>query len=84
MRIKTIFGILVLIVFALSNLDLAFPQYDDEMLEKMAADEELQQEFKCLCLQPFKLLLKAETFVFTASRIMENIKKAPASVSAYQ
>jgi len=71
MRIKTIIGVLVLIAIAAINIDLAFSQ-DDEMLEQMAADEELQQEFKWL---------KAETFVITASRIMENIKKSAASIT---
>jgi len=52
-------------------VDLAFPQEED-MLEKMAADEELQQEFKWL---------KAETYVITASKVMETIKKAPASIT---
>jgi len=71
MRIKTIIGVLILIVFAVFSVDLAFSQ-DDDMLEKMASDEELQQEFKWL---------KAETYVITASKVMENIKKAPASIT---
>jgi len=45
---------------------------DDDMLEKMAADEDLQQECKWL---------KAETYVITASKVMETIKKAPASIT---
>ncbi len=71
MRIKTITGILVLIVFAVINVERAFSQ-DDQMLEKMAADEELQQEMKWL---------RAETYVITASKVMETIKKAPASIT---
>ncbi len=71
MRIKTIIGIFVLIVFAIINVDLAFSQ-DDELLEKMPADEDLQQELKWL---------KAETYVITASKVMETIKKAPASIT---
>jgi len=70
MRIKTIIGILVLIAFAAINVEPAFSK-DEEMLEKMAADEELQQEFKWL---------KAETYVITASKVMETIKKAPSSI----
>ena len=72
MRIKTIIGILILIAFTSINVDLAFSQYDDEMLKQMEADEELEQELKWL---------KAETYVFTASKVMENIKKAPASIT---
>jgi len=53
MRIKTIIGILFLIVFPALSVDLAFSQ-DDQILEKMATDEELEQEFKWL---------KAETYV---------------------
>ncbi len=68
---KTILTVLVLIVFAIINVDLAFSQ-DDQTLEKMAADEELEQEMKWL---------KAETYVITASKVKENIKKAPASIT---
>jgi len=71
MRIKSIIGVLVLIAFTVINVDLSFSQ-DDEMLEKMASDEDLQQEFKWL---------KAETYVITASKVMETIKKAPASIT---
>jgi len=72
MRImKPILTLFFLIFIAVINVNLAFSQ-DDQMLEKMAVDEELQQEFKWL---------KAETFVITASRVMEEIKKAPASIT---
>ncbi len=72
MRIKKpITTVLFLIVFAVINVEYAFSQ-DDQMLEKMAADEELQQEMKWL---------KAETYVITASKVMETIKKAPASIT---
>ncbi len=72
MRIKKpILTVFFLMVFAAFSVDHAVPQEDD-MLEKMAADEELQQEFKWL---------KAETYVITASKVMENIKKAPASIT---
>jgi len=72
MRIKKpILTVFFLIFIAVINAGHVFSQ-DDEMLEKMAADEELQQELKWL---------KAETYVITASKVMENIKKAPASIS---
>jgi len=72
MRImKTILTVLALIVFAMINVESVFSQ-DDQTLEKMVADEELEQEFKWL---------KAETYVITASKVKENIKKAPASIT---
>jgi len=69
--IKAIITVFVLLVFAVIGVDLAFSQ-DEDMLEKMAADEELQQELKWL---------KAETYVITPSRIPEKIKKTAASIS---
>jgi len=68
---KTILTVLVLIVFSIINVDLVFSQ-DDKTLETMADDKDLEQEFKWL---------KAETYVITASKVKENIKKAPASIS---
>ena len=50
--LKTILTVLALVVFAIINVDLAFCQ-DNQTLEKMVADEELEQEFKWL---------KAETY----------------------
>jgi len=67
---KTILTVFVLIVFALINVGQVYSQ-DDQTLEKMAADEELEQEMKWL---------KAETYVITASKVKENIKKTPASI----
>ena len=68
---KTVLTVLALIVFAIINVDLAFCQ-DDQTLKKMAADEDLEQEMAWL---------KAETYVITASKVKETIKKAPASIS---
>ncbi len=72
MRINPILTVSLLLVFAVINVGNVFSQDEDDMLEKMAADEELQQEMKWL---------KAETYVITASKVMETIKKAPASIS---
>jgi len=68
---KAIITVFILIVFAITSVDLAF-SLDDQELEKMAVDEDLEQEMKWL---------KAETFVITASRVLEDIKKAPASIT---
>jgi len=42
MRINPILTVVVLIIFAVINVDLAFSQ-DNQQLEKMAADKELEQ-----------------------------------------
>jgi len=68
---KALIAFLVMLVFALTNVGQVFSQ-DDPILEEMAADEELQQELKWL---------KAETYVFTPSRVMEDIKKSAASIT---
>jgi len=69
--INIILTVLALILSPIISVGLAFCQ-DDQTLEKMAADEELEQEFKWL---------KAETYVITASKVKETIKKAPASIT---
>jgi iron complex outermembrane receptor protein len=68
---KAIITVLILIVFPVININLAFSQ-DDQTLDKMAADEELEQEMAWL---------RAETYVITASKVKETIKKAPASIT---
>ena len=72
MRIrKTLIVVWVIISMGLINVGQVFPQ-DDQELEKMAVDEDLEQEFKWL---------KAETFVITPSRIPEKIKKTASSIT---
>ena len=66
---KTFLTVFVLIVFSITYLNLAFSQ---EELSSDIKDEDLEQELKWL---------KAETFVITASKVLENIKKAPASIT---
>ena len=66
---KAIIAVFILIVFAIINPGQVFCQDD---LSSEIKDPELEQEFKWL---------KAETFVITASKVMENIKKAPASIT---
>ena len=59
--------VLTLLAFAPANL---FAENDP--MSDLKTDDELEEELK---------YLKAETFVITASRILENIKKAPASIT---
>ena len=66
---KAIITVFILIVFAITSVDLAFSQ---ENLSSEIKDPELEQEFKWL---------KAETFVITASKAMEEINKSAASIS---
>ena len=66
---KAIVGLFLLIVFTITSADFAFSQDD---LSSEIKDPELEQEFKWL---------KAETFVITASRLLEEINKAPASIT---
>jgi outer membrane cobalamin receptor len=66
---KTIMAVFILIVFVITSVEQVFSQDD---LSSEIKDPELEQEFKWL---------KAETYVITASRIKENIKKTPASIT---
>ena len=66
---KSLIAVYALIAIGLINVGQAFPQDD---LSSDIKDPDLEQEFKWL---------KAETFVITASKVMENIKKAPASIT---
>lgn len=72
MRIaKAVTTVVVLVVFAAININLALSQHD-QGLEETDVDEELEQELKWL---------KAETYVITVSKVMEKIEKAPASIT---
>ena len=66
---KSLIAVYFLIVIGLINVGQVFPQ---DALSSEIMDPELEQEFKWL---------KAETFVITASKVKENIKKAPASIT---
>ena len=70
MRIrKTLIAVCVPIAIVLINMGQVFSQED---LSSEIKDEELEQEFKWLM---------AETFVITASKVMEDIKKSAASIT---
>ena len=66
---KLLIRIITLITFLLLN---ATPVCSEDELSSEIKDPDLEQEFKWL---------KAETFVITASKVLENIKKAPASIT---